>query len=321
MKNTLWYELRERNVGASEVAALFDANPYTSRYKLWHIKKGTMVPDDLSGNERVEAGNRYEAAIIEWANDKYGTDFRQPLIYVEHPTVKGMGCTPDAIAASNPKALAQIKCVDPVVFGRDWECDGDTITSAPPHIVLQCHAEMACTGAEENNLIVAVGLSGIRRMVIHKDPDIEAAICSEVDIFWRSIETNDEPSPDYKVDRQAVGSVRFNRLKSEGGSIDEADFTGNNLLSDAIDRYKRASDTAKEADAAKEAASCEILKIMGVLKKAKCGDQQVSVVDNGGVPEKVITPEMVGNVIAGRKPFSFIKITEYKDQTSKKKGN
>lgn len=315
MSGNTWAELRSRNVGASEVATLFDESPYQSLYKLWHIKKGTIQPDDLSGNERVAAGNWYEAAALAWANDKYGTDFVRPMVYVEHPTVKGMGCTPDAFSASNKAVIAQVKVVDPIVFGRDWQCEGDEITFCPVHIALQCHAEMACTGATENHLIVAVGLSGIRRMVIQKDPDIEASICNEIQEFWRSIETNDAPSPDYHVDRQSVGSVRAEKIRA-GVMMAEQDFTGNNFLSDAIARYEAASAEQKDAEGRKDAASCEIMQIMGTMKKAKCGDFTVSVVDNGGVPEKIITPEMVGNVIAGRKPFSYIKIS-----TQQKKGN
>ena len=93
-----WHELRSRNVGASEVAALFGCQPdyAMSHYTLWHVKAGRMDPPEING-ERPKWGLRLEKVIAEAWGERNGV--HDLLInrcpYISHPTVRGMGCTPD----------------------------------------------------------------------------------------------------------------------------------------------------------------------------------------------------------------------------------
>src|SRR5690606_13844867 len=66
-------------VGSSEVAALFDASPYLTRFELWHRKKGNIatpefdaVADDgTPDNERIWWGVRLEKAILDAACERF----------------------------------------------------------------------------------------------------------------------------------------------------------------------------------------------------------------------------------------------------------
>lgn len=77
---------RARHVGASEVSALFDSNPWLTHFELWHRKQGNIATPEFNAvaddgtpeNERIYWGVRLEAAIIEAAQERYGYVDRPP---------------------------------------------------------------------------------------------------------------------------------------------------------------------------------------------------------------------------------------------------
>lgn len=308
MNENLWHELRAQNIGGSEVADLFDEG-YNSKYQLWHMKKGLIPLPDFSGNERIEAGTFMEPSALTWANHRWGTNFKNPKIYVKHPTVKGMACTPDGID-NDINALCQIKIVDSVVLGRDFVADGNDILEAPLKYTLQCQHEMACTGHAANHLIVLVGGNRLCRMVVERDEEIIAALEKAVTDFWSSIEANDVPAPNYTLDSDAIQKVRKQRPEQVPGQ----DFTGNNELYNAMVNYVSASADEKAAKDKKDAAKGEVMHLAGNIKNFVCGDLECTIVENAGVPDRVITPDMVGQPIKGRAGSAYPKIKPKKEK-------
>lgn len=303
--NQKWHEIRATNIGASEVAALFAESPYLSAYSLWHIKKGIIKPDDIGGNERVIAGNMLEPAILAWAKFKYEMDFVSPKAYYKHQTVEGMGCTPDAILLNNPHVIAQAKNVDAIQFGRKWKTDGDDILECPVHIFLQCQQEMACTGAEQNHLLVLVGGNRLCRMIIERDNDLIAEIEKRITDFWASIASNTPPSPDYKYDGETIIKVKGKVVMG-----DYADKSNDEGLAAACAAYDEASRTIKEAEDAKNQAKAQIMdKCLG-YDVVSCARFEVKIVKTSATPDKVITPDMVGQVMKGRSGSTYPRIKE-----------
>ena len=314
--NTQWHELRAAHVGGSDVAALFGESPYMTKLKLWQIKKGNMQPANLDDVERVQAGNFLEGGIMAWANWKWESQFVQPKAYFKHPSVKGMGCTPDGIwvregdMSQGDRVLCQIKNVDSIMFNKKagWEADGDNITDAPLHILLQCHHEMAVTGVGVLWLIVCVGGNRLHRMVIERDDMIIRSLEREVAKFWESIEANDPPSPDYQEDGEVIKYMRSQLDLIDG----QVDLSGNNALHAAIEDYKAAADQEKESKEDKTTFSNKILDLAGNTKKFICGGYKCTIVETSGTPDSIITQDMVGQVIKGRSGSVYPKITELK---------
>jgi len=234
----IWHQLRKENIGGSDVAALF-GHGYITKYKLWHEKKGNVEPDDLDNDPRVQAGQFLEAGVIAWANHRWGMNFYQPKVYVTHPFIKGMGCTPDAFSSGFDDVekptdrIAQIKTVDGLQFNMEWEADGELITHAPLHIMLQCQHEMACTGAKENWLIVLVGGNRLYRMVIERDEETIRIIEAAVKAFWLTIANDEEPTPDFSDDGDTIRKL-CKRLKV----IKETDLSDDDDLRDALEKLK-----------------------------------------------------------------------------------
>lgn len=312
MKNeNLWHEIRAKNVGGSEVAALFNVSPYMTHYKLWLLKKGLIQADDLSNNERVEAGNMLEPAIIDWFNKRYQTSFKHPFKYFTHPTISGMGCTPDGISTENSEHICQVKNVDSIVFGRGdkWKCEGDVITKAPLDIVLQCQHEMACTGAEKNTLIVLVGGNSLKYMAIERDDEAIGMIEQKVSQFWQAIEADDMPAPDFEKDGQNISMLRQLSKNEET----DVDLTSNNILVDAVIKYTELQNKEKEISAEKDAAKATIMHHCVGIKSAKVRDFIVTFIDTAAQPDKEITQEMVGQKIKGRAASSYFKVKQQKE--------
>ncbi len=199
----LWKELREKNIGGSDIACLFGEG-YKSHFQLWHEKHGKIETKTFD-NERMDAGKFMESASIAWANHKWKLDLYQPNIYVQHATVEGMGCTPDAYSKSMPDLMAQVKNVDKWQFKMNWEYDGDTITKAPLAFILQQQHEMECTRRARSYLIANVGGNQLFKMMVDYDPELGEILRKEVQNFWTRTEP---PEPDFGKDGRAIRDVK-----------------------------------------------------------------------------------------------------------------
>lgn len=59
-----WLTARDR-IGGSDAAAILGFNPYTDNQKLWEIKTGKLVPEDISEKPYVKYGTLAEAPLRE----------------------------------------------------------------------------------------------------------------------------------------------------------------------------------------------------------------------------------------------------------------
>ena len=146
---------RSSVVGASEVAALFDASPYVTRFELWHRKVGNVATPDFGGNERIEAGIRLEPVIIDWACDKWG--------YAKAETPKrldnrnGLGGHPDqlVVCPDRGSGLLEVKTADWLV-AKSW---GE---EPPLHYQLQAMSYMGLAGVTWGDIVILVGGNELR---------------------------------------------------------------------------------------------------------------------------------------------------------------
>lgn len=303
-----WHALRAKNVGGSEVADLFNEG-FNSYYQLWHIKNGTMERPDLSGIEYVDAGNYLEGAIIKWANDRWGFDFEPGRSYYMDKEIRGMGCTPDAISRSSNRQICQVKNVDSIMFGRDWQCEGEIITEAPLKYLLQVQHEMFCTGAEEAVLVALVGGRALKYMTIYPDPELQQIIKDAVEKFWRSIEIGNEPEPDFKIDLPNLVALRHSKPISAKEIA-----TDSNYIPMLCAQYLAAAAEEKAAIEEKRRVSAELLHLAGQHKKILCDGYKITIVDIAESLGTEITEDMVGQRINARKASSYPRITPIKEK-------
>lgn len=257
-------------IGASESAALFGASPYTTKFELWHQKVGNIAVPNLDDVERIMAGQYLEPSIAAWAGAKWGMDIRDVPDYRVSPSVGQMGCSLDF--ETNDGSPVEIKNVDSLIFRDQWASDGDIITDAPMHILVQIQHQLACPlpdhdRPERSWLIVCVGGNRLYRMEVPRHDAMISRIEQEVKDFWYSVKAGVAPAPQFDLDSDAIS------LLYQGRGVELLDMRGNDRARDLAAAYLAGLEVEKTGRNQKSAAMAELKTILG--------DARAGVMDDG----------------------------------------
>lgn len=266
---------RSAHVGASEVAALFDLHPFLTRFELWHKKAGNLPEVDLSDNDRVFWGTVLEPAIAVGIAEKTGWSLSKFEAYCPHPTVAGMGCSPDYKVDGSERGpgLVQIKNIDGLVF-RDWE------DKKPPiYYELQLQHELACSQFTWGALGVLVGGNDLRVFDYGRHESAIARIEREVAAFWETVRAGEEPKPDFETD---LDTLQVLHGYAQPGSV--VDLAADLHLDELCQAYKAAGADEKAACERKDAAKAEILTLIGEAELAFSNSFRVNAKNIAGGP-------------------------------------
>lgn len=240
-----WHALRDKTIGASEVSGLFDIEgAFNTRFELWTVKSG-KIERKFEENERMFWGKKLESAIAEGIAEKQGYTLIKPEGYYLHPTVSGMGCTPDFFIRSpkrKGKGTLEIKLVDYASFAK-WK------NEEPPLIyILQNQHQMSCTGCQWGAVGVLVNGNQLHVYEYERHEATIRKLEKAVEDFWLDVALNKEPkavAEDYELVREYHAIT--------GG--EPLDLTGDNhlpvLCQAAIDAAERRRAAEKEERAAK----------------------------------------------------------------------
>lgn len=278
-----WHAMRARNIGGSEVAALFDLPRddvpayLTSHWALWQIKSG-RAPPPIVDNPRAAWGLKLEIAIAEAAAEKCGWMVRKGG-YVTDPTTRGLGCTLDYIIESDPDedgpGALELKNVDWLVHKRSWTDD-----EPPPHILLQLMHQLAATGYTWGCVAAFVGGNDLRIYRYKSRPKLITEIRQRVTSFWASID-EDNPPP---VDGSDSATEVLRSLYPE--IVDDAvDMTESNEWAMRVHDFYNAGEARKAANADYDEAKNHVIELLGHHKRGY---------GNGWSVNVSITPENFG---------------------------
>jgi putative phage-type endonuclease len=275
-------ELRRRHVGASEVAALFNLSPHTTRLQLYLRKRGELPPeldDDLSGNERVFWGVYLEPAIGQGVADRMGWSLRKVRRYVAHPTVAGMGCSPDFEIVHHPRGagVLEIKTVDRAVF-RQWEAG-----RPPIHYELQLQHQLACMGRSWGALAILIGGNELRVLPYLRHEGAIARLEREVGVFWREVEEGRPPSAAYESDLETLRALY--RDATRGSFLDLRD---NQRARELCEAHGAAAGEERAAQLRKRAAEAELLDLIRQAETVWVDGFKISAGTVGGGPVEYI---------------------------------
>lgn len=290
-----WFEARAATLGASEVAALYDVHPFLSRFALWQAKAGRIAPPVVD-NERAKWGLRLEAVIAEAAAEERGWKIERGT-WLRDGEEPRLSATPDFLIV--PDGVLEIKNVDAAQFARAW---GD---EPPLHVLLQVQAQLAVTGREEGYVAALVGGNTLRIFRVPRRPAIIDDMRRRVAEFWASIERGEEPPPD----GSASASEALRALHREL-SDDAIDLTGDNRAPELCAALLAAIERRKAAEAEENALRAELMAKLSGHRAAIVPGFRVRVVVTPEKPETVITPEMVGQTMPGRKEVRRLVVKE-----------
>jgi len=246
-----WHANRSRNVGASEVAALFGVSPYTSRFTLWHQKAGNIAAPPFE-SERMEWGNELEPVIAKVLAKRQGWNIRNVKRYMTHSTIKGMGASLDYEIFGQPDGPGcfEIKNLDYASFKRGWIVNEDGSVEAPMHIELQLQHQMAVSGYQWGAFGYLVNGNEGKVVIRNRHEPTIQRIEEEVSRFWASIEKNEVPDVQDSGDLAALSQL----------------FSGSSMVTvedekfiDLVSEYQLLQADAKTLESKKEAAKARLI--------------------------------------------------------------
>lgn len=256
-----WLAERAKDITSTEIAALFGISPYLTKYELWHRKKNQEL-GQFEPNERMKWGTRLQESIARGIAEDEAWNIRPMKEYIRWPELR-IGSSFDYCigVAKEPFSewLLEIKNVDGLAFKEGWLVDGENV-EAPPHIELQVQQQLLIS---EYGLAFIGALVGGNKVVLIKrevDKAIHDEIKKQVAAFWKSIEDNQEPEPDFKRDADFIARLYG---KAEKDSVAYAD----QEVTDLAMLYRHASEAAKVADTQKKEYKAKILTKIGTTSK------------------------------------------------------
>lgn len=199
-----WHADRLTLVGASEVACLFDADPYHSRYELWCRKVGLLPVSTTDDDYLRRMGRRFEPVIAAEYSDLTERPLRDPGRYAirrmpGHPLV---GATIDRDVDTPRPGVLECKLTH-VYMLDDWH-DGP-----PLRVELQLQQQMGVTGAAWGSVAVLPYPAPLRWWDYERDDELIAIIVDTIEAFWRNhVEPRIPPDADeHPATRRALRTV------------------------------------------------------------------------------------------------------------------
>lgn len=248
-----WLAERERDVTATDAAALCGVSGRKSRYQLWMEKhRGVAVAWDETPAMRL--GKRLEAPIAEFIAAEQGFDIEPMKEYRRMPDVR-LGSSFDYVLRDR-SALLEIKLVGPRQFAQGWK-ETDFGLEAPIEIEAQAQQEMLL--AEIPVLFLGV-LVGTETHVLRRDFDQAVAdrLLREARAFWES----PEPAPEFPVD---VDFITRLYAQAQPGKVIDADVETTQLLAE----YHEAGARKRAAEAEQDEAKARLLLRIGDAEKVQ----------------------------------------------------
>jgi YqaJ-like viral recombinase domain len=254
-----WLALRKSTIGASEAACLFGIHPYLTAYELWAIKSG-LIQTDPTETPAMRRGRLLEddalQVIAEDRPDWKLTPNPMPGGYFFRDDALRISSTPDcfALAPGRPgRGTIQVKSLERSIFRKTWRQEDGTI-EPPLHVAVQATIDAKLSGCDWACATAFVVGHGVEAYLVDV-PIVEGVwerFKSEAAAFWRGVEGNMPPDPDYARDGETIARI-FGA--GDGSTID---LTGENELPEKLARDVELRERAAEIKGEREAIKAEI---------------------------------------------------------------
>jgi len=258
-----WLEARKGGIGASEAAAACGVSPWSSPAELWARKTG-LLPD-VEDNDAMRMGRKLEPVVLDEYRERTGYALRYPFplcLSTRHPF---MFATPDAETESGDR-LVEAKVT---TFRRVHEFGDEGTDDVPPDYLLQCQHQMAVTGHDRVDLAVLVDGRTLRVFHVERHQQLIDRMVAFEAALWRHVEGNTEPALDFTAPgvRDVLAALYPD---STGVIVPVAD-----TVTALWERKDKAAQDEKDAKARKDAATAELLAIIGGGKGVELPDGRV----------------------------------------------
>ena len=205
-------EERRAWMGASDIAAIAGLSPYANAHDVYLEKTRRLTP---ATSEAMDAGNRFETAVLDWAEEELGVLRRDLLL----PAPDDLPITA-RLDAMRIEDHAPVEAKTGGLFGPvDRALWGDEGTDeVPAPYIVQVQIQMLCSGACRGHLAAFLGGRGFRMYTIDRADDLIDTLVERATAFWRDCVQADTPPTDIAPHLETV-----KRLYREPGVEVEVD--------------------------------------------------------------------------------------------------
>jgi len=304
-----WHAIRARHVGASEVAALFGAQPdyAPGLFALWHDRAG-LVPKKPVDNPRAKWGLRLEEAIATAAAEQEGWEVRPG----QYASRDGLGATLDRIVAAPGPEEVKAGLTGPGVLelkNADWLTHKKAWGEEPPlFILLQLQAQLLATGFAWGAIAVLVGGHDLKIYRYRPRPKVQEEIARRVAAFWESVRARRRPDPDGSD--SALRVLRHLNPEVAGEEDEPADLTDDNEAPVLCAELLNLAAERKRAEKREAEIKARLFEKLGAARWAKVPGFRLAQAVNPAKPPITITPEMAGQTIPGRAESRRLVVSE-----------
>ena len=258
-----WLTHRRRNIGASEIAALFGESPWTSPFKLSAVKAG-LVPNDEE-NAAMRRGRLLEPVAVECVREENPTwdVFPNALPNLQYfiDSKNRIGATPDAfvkIPGREGRGIIQIKSVALLSFAKRWAGNGSF--EPPMHVALQAAVECEITGSQYAfvaALVIGHGID-LHLQEIPLTPGLYAAAAARSLAFWEKVDRGETYAPDFEKDGDLI-----RRIYADAEASKEIDLSQDNEICELAETDRVLGNVERETKEGRAAIKAKMLLKMG----------------------------------------------------------
>lgn len=217
--------IRKTGVGASEVSALVELNPYKDAMAVWCRKPTPSRPplvdddddDDGEENPRAEVGSVLEGSLRELYTRRTGIELApyEPIT-LRHPDLEHVLASPDGLSADGAGGL-ELKVVGANML-HHWE------GGVPDYVVAQCTQNMAVVGRDRWDVAALLGGTDFRVWSIGYDDDLATMLLEACEEFWTvHVEGDTPPEPRDHESRKAYLRARYPSASSKCVPVGDGD--------------------------------------------------------------------------------------------------
>lgn len=244
-------EIRATGIGASEVSAVLEMNPYRGPIDVWLEKTGRVEGGD-TGSDAIDLGHHLEAFALALYTKRTGVKLFRPKTTLRHASFEHMLASPDALARHEDLG-AEAKIVG-WRMAHHWA--GDTL---PDYVDLQARQNMAVTGRSAWDVVAIIGGTDVRVHRVERDPDIEAMLGEAIEGFWTDHVANDVPPPVQDPDERR----RYLLTRYPGSEATRTRWTTDELVAGAVEQIRDLDAQVKALEAEREELADAVCELVG----------------------------------------------------------
>ncbi len=260
---------RKKFIGSSDIAALFtdddgkSLDPFKTAVDVWASK--VYDHEDKPETDAMSRGNRYESALIEFAEQELGVRIETNpdllrFICKKHPI---FACNLDGFSPNiydTGREGDTLEIVEAKTTGLTGEWGEPGTDDVPFRVNLQVHQQMLCTGWNKAHIAVLLGRWGLTEemFVIERNEDIIKAIINRGEQFWNDYVLTEKAPPDSELG--SIDSFKF--IKRIPGKYAEVPLS-------VLQIWDNARQDRLDAEKAEEVAKLILIKGLGDAEGAK----------------------------------------------------